>query len=407
MARPISASLLVLAAASLLALTTAMSIESEPVKVTHRNSGPRYDIDEAVERTRMAAEQPDRPLLEGQPRPNQEASPEADSVGHISIRRIFLVPMMPAPRPSSSWQSESESESEASEAPGREQQNSFAARPFFPFMTPARPPPHLLGGDEASRSPSEPRPTSTGVEHETESSPGQPVLLNPLQMMIDLMNQALQGQLMPPQTGEDLDKEAASSGGSRADGEGPDRKETAMKPVKNQTETMEDIVEIEGKKFLRKTIINRHVGENIVFMTKRLIFVPLNETSSETTIAPTAVETTSSTTSRPSESSPELNEKQPARPLPEVPVEEPTSTTTTTESSTKSGEPIAPEVSSSVPSISSTQSAEVSTSSSPSEETTTAAKESWVDRVSEAVDKTAVRIVKVASSTSTTEKPLP
>lgn len=323
-ARRVVVAALALNCALAISATVALSIESEPVKVTHRNSGPRYNIEE-VERTKLSTGETESPssspaneVLQQPPsvsskpvdEPNNGAPPQAGqdepTIGHVSIRRIFLVPTMMRP----DWQAEGadgERETGAqrpplmlsdlfgglrggANEPNEEQNEHSAPRPFWPFLAPParRPQPerhhHLFGADEASRSPSERVAVASPAGGERENMPSPPMRgpdFDPIQMMVELMRQAISGQLAPPSppATDDLNKEAATNNKA-------DKPETGLmgpQGARPMNETKEDIVEIEGKKFLRKTIINRHIGENIVFMTKRLIFVPLNETDSSTT----------------------------------------------------------------------------------------------------------------------------
>lgn len=348
----------------LAAVASAMSIEAEPVKVTHRNSGPRYDIDE-VEKTKLTSANqeraPQQPADDRQPAggagPSDrvpESSPPASSssedeaatpIGHVAIRRIFLFPMM---RPGD-WSQQDQSEGgpatgprEAQPQPGRGEQESgeheqpipsLFAKPFWPFMTPARPSPamhhhegheerpirpvHLFGADEASRPPMGERDqdkAESGPERE-QTRPGLPPVFDPIQMMVDLMHQAINSQL-PPNFTTDLNKNKNTDSNNKGDREMVSTNDNApaessderplmpglgglmpTMPRGAKNESHEDIVEIEGKKYLRKVVINRHVGDNIMFMTRRLIFVPLNETDS----APTTTDTvaTSATDSAP------------------------------------------------------------------------------------------------------------
>lgn len=350
---------------SSISLALALSIEREPVKVTHRNSGPKYDIDEdKLTPTNPENEQPSMPTTttEATPRGQDDSTNDKPSggrltpdvidfpIGHMTIRRIFLIPMM-SPRQEGEWTSSSSSGAEPQQEPpmasgnpdeGRQQAGPFFPRPLWPFsLAPARHSPHhhMLGQDEASRSPSNDNlPAATG-EREGErappsAGPDAPVrpLIDPIQMMIDMMQQAISGQFAPPPSSPgDLNTNEASNPAATDRAEGNTRRPTTSeldKPMKPANETREDVVEIDGKKYLRKTIINRHVGENIIFMTKRLIFTPLNDTdSNESTTTTTTTTTTTSvptTTVKPSEESTEI----PARPSSPAVAEEATTTTT-------------------------------------------------------------------------------
>lgn len=342
------------------------SIEtSKPVPVTHRNSGPRYDIDD-VERTRLTPGGGDNDNNQQQPPPSPSSSMNGDdngpSIGHVSIRRIFLVPMMPGPvhPPDSLWsQGSSSAAAERNHEPQdgleREQPDRLRRihlKPLFggssdpdhslssenhhasPFLpTPFH---HLFGQDSASRSPNEPpKGLSSFGPDQMPSSPEeqaardrfQSAVLDPIQMMIEMMQQALhQAQPKPDEStiGSDLNKEA-SSGTKPEQEDKNDKPFTGLnKSLKPLNETKEDIIEIDGKKYIRKTVINRHVGENIIFMTKRLIFVPLNETDSSTTTTTVSTTEQAPTTTT---SQPILNET-PSTTTTELPkkIEEPTTT---------------------------------------------------------------------------------
>lgn len=341
------------------------SIEKEPVRVTHRNSGPRYDIDE-VERTRLNADASENQVIPSGPRgdpsvdspsaagssevkpppaerPAGAAAGEEEPIGHISIRRIFLIPMSnpdwrPAQEGDSGRQQPGEQPEEANPlaslfgaAPS--QHHRAAAPSFWPFLLrpsyheqepqqqqqQAHGHRHLFGADEASRPPPADTVASSesneqasapprGGEREVDSAlvdprerpqrPQKP-LLDPIQMMIEMMQQALNPSPMGAGAGasdglgpnifSDLNREASSGGAQRA-GAGEESRFGADKPAGGEleasrpqlgkrNETREDVVEIDGKKYLRRTVTNKHVGDNIIFMTKRLIFTPLNETT--------------------------------------------------------------------------------------------------------------------------------
>jgi hypothetical protein len=329
--------LVALAAVSAAATVSAMSIEADPVKVTHRNAGPTYEIDE-VEKTKLAAGAPSgqqqqlAPPAGQQPPPAEGAAGSSDEqpvpIGHVAIRRIFLFPMM---RPTDWSQPDHEAGPQREPQEGEHEHEheppmpSMFAKPFWPFMTPARPSPaaashgmeherphrpHLFGADEASRSP-----TANGADQDkaASSSSGQPerepALFDPIQMMMDMMHQAINHQLAPAfntdlnnsNNNKDKDNSPAETSDERPQMPGRELTRAPGALVPNaQNETREDIVEIEGKKYLRKTVTNKHVGENIVFMTRRLIFVPLNETDS----AAGTTETVPTTAASPAAGSP-------------------------------------------------------------------------------------------------------
>lgn len=349
--------LALLAMVSSISLAVAMSIEREPVKVTHRNSGPKYDIDQdKLTPTNPENEQPSPPTTttttESSPRKqdndndklwaDRQPTPDViDSpIGHMTMRRIFLIPLM-SPRQEGEWSSSSSSRAEPQQEPPMasgnpdDQAGPFLARPLWPFsFAPARHNPHhrhMLGQDEASRSPSSANdnlPAASGEREAERADPNAPVrpLIDPIQMMIDMMHQALNSQfaapLSPPSSAGDLNTNEASnptSSDTRSQSGGE-----LERPIKPTNETKEDVVEIDGKKYLRKTIVNRHVGENIIFMTKRLIFTPLNETDPNEA---------STTTLKPSEESTEIPASPSSSGAPKetaTPVSAPTTTSETT-----------------------------------------------------------------------------
>lgn len=443
---------------ALLAATCAASIEKEPVKVTRQNSGPRYDLDD-VGRISLAENEASnnvdsniKPMQTpstrngdiSQPSTRQQSSVEGDDapIGRLSIRRIFLIPMM---GPMSDGDSSGHPSDVMSPAePPREPLSSL----FWPFMSPRQPPAdlppsrnphhhhhhHLLGQDEASRglprrgeveegsssmaaAASGEREFSAPPSSSPVDRPPQRSLFDPIQMMLDMMHHAISTAGNPmadsPQSNNpfftDLNKDASErprSGDDDNNKESTDAQPgtSLERPFKPQTrnETKEDIVEIDGRKYLRKTVISRHVGEDIVFMTKRLIFVPLNETDaidSSTTTTPTP--TTSSLPKELSE-----NESKESR----VEPEKTEATTTTTSTTTVSPAVVVETTSNQVPNAPTTSEAIstasiLSSSAAPVEEATTTvastvtpAKESWVERVSEAIDKAAERLIEKGST---------
>lgn len=436
---------LVLAAA---ALASALSIEAEPVKVTHRNSGPRYDID-AVERTRMASANQEQPEAVTRPPPPPpppaaEEGEEPAHIGHVAIRRIFLFPMVrpsggdwsepseggPQQAPPREFDPSSQREQESGE---RESMPSMFAKPFWPFMTPARPSPashheeherphrpHLFGADEASRPPADRDQDKAASNAERDPSQavaaGQPhhPLLDPIQVMMDLMHQAISSQLGPNLTDlNNKDKDSANSGSNNNNNRGEPAGDNAPAPEASDerplvpselpprraiSESHEEVVEIEGKKYLRKTVVSRHVGEGIIFMTRRLIFVPLNETDSTTTTTDTTATTTADFAPTTATPVPErvrppmevMGTNKPratSEPTSERPAETSSELSTTTTSTTT-------EAPTSEPVSSTTSAPEQPTSSEPSAaEATTEPKSSWVERAPEAVGGPAERLV--------------
>jgi len=412
------------------------SIENEPVKVTYRNSGPRYDIDD-VERTRVSPDARDNQLMGAgrmQPAPTDQES-EQPPMGHISIRRIFLVPMMQPAHSEAGWSQAGDPERPAEQAERtqsgvRDQPGMFGAmnsnnnqqrQPFWPFMLPTRH--HLLGGDEASRSPtpeasnerpsaseSQEQPGMRGEREEQQAEHPRRLLIDPIQLIMEMMQHALN----PAPTSSffnDLNKEASGSPKETSDKAAPEAKPTSeLAKPSSKNETKEEIVEIEGKKYLRKTVINRHVGENIIFMTKRLIFVPLNETDSSTESQPnssTLATQTSPETPASSPSPPEPESSTSGQPSEvsrkvsgEASTERATSAPSSTEPAASKG-PIVPI--SEQPTTTSEQVAPQTTQAPAKEETTAKSREqnSWIEKASEAVERSFERL----QSASSTPKP--
>lgn len=341
-----------LLAVALLATACSASIEKEPVKVTHHNSGPRYELDD-VGRISLAegeasnnvdsgsAQDIPKPFRQGAPwprpiavdSPNHRLAPplpaqeqphqpqlsplapsppqagDGDQPMGVSIRRVFLFPIMAPP----SMEEEPNHPSMMSPV-DRDAGPNLLLRIIASHPPPERHHhPHLLGQDEASRGPMRrgevegENPASMAASASGERGDVISPLerqFNPLQMMIEMMRHAMNTDPMADQQPNpfftDLNKDASS----RPDGEDGDKvgpEGTSLgRPVKPQTknETKEEIVEIEGRKYLRKSIITKHVGDNMMFMSRRLIFVPLNETdagdvsTTTTTVAPDTPSTT-------------------------------------------------------------------------------------------------------------------
>lgn len=441
------AALVVVLLASAAIASHAMSIEPEPVKVTHRNSGPRYDIDE-VEKTKLTSANQER-QLEGPPAqpdrppmgmPSEEGAPDeaATPIGHVAIRRIFLFPVM---RPGDwSQQDQPEGSENSGREPSRpEQENehepmpSMFAKPFWPFMTPARPSPsshqdherphrpHLFGADEASRPAMGDQDKAAATGNPERVDPARPQMgqpmFDPIQMMMDMMHQAISSQLSPNFTTDlnnnNKDKEPASNDNAPAESSderpqmpGSELTRSPGMPPSAKNETREDIVEIDGKKYLRKVVTNRHVGENIIFMTRRLIFVPLNETDSTTTTTDTVATTgasagttatetttTTSTTESPSTTAPVSGPEREASDVSandRVGANKPVTTNelpsepTPFPSSSSAAEQTVATASAVSPTTLAPTSSEQPTSSEPSVEATTQAKPASIDRNSDA-----------------------
>lgn len=415
------------------------SIENEPVKVTHRNSGPSYDIDD-VERTRL---NPDENAISTQPQPPNQGAPEQQdgepAIGHLTIRRIFLVPMMP--QQDNVWtrsQREGAPSGQQDQSRGNDELPSlFSGRPFWPFLAPPsanrhhehpQPPHrHLIGADEASRPPM--TEAASNERPSAERSPPQPdserddsmerlrPMFDPIRMMVDLMQQALNPAAGAGGLFEDAGKDSAQPMSDRDNKEASSEKapttELMGRPIKPAAnETKEEIVEIDGKKYLRKTVINRHVGENIIFMTRRLIFVPLNETDSElgstttsTTAAPSSTTIAEPIADNASASGPKVDKEVPVEPKAELPTTAP-ETSSPSSTSTASSEPLptVSNVASSEAPPSSTSTTQVPSSTRATEtEETTLKQGGWTDKVAEAVDRIAERIVELG--VSSTAKP--
>ena len=193
----------------------------------------------------------------------------------------------------------------------------FAMRPLWPLMVGAREP---SGADGA----------------QTDEAPVRAPAFDPIRMMLELMHQAVQERLaqQQPQAGAGAgagEREEPMSRGESAKPVAGAQPPTGLqepspmglgsllfglnnnnnnKPPGAANETkQEEVVEIEGKKYLKKTVVNRHVGDNIFFMTRRLVFIPLNETDSQpsSTVVP---ETVSSTSAPASEQPPKAEEKE-------------------------------------------------------------------------------------------------
>lgn len=392
------AAILCLLAVGLVACGVQASIAREPVKVDRSNAGPKYDIDDA-ERTRVVAENPEANQVLSAPRPpaeneRQEEGSRDPEAPMISIRRIFLVPMSSSPHQSSSG--------EDSDHPLR-MLGMMPPRSMFNPFGPSR---HLFGGDESSRpTPMKPEEgpevmSASGNEQEPSNERPRPstALLDPIELLMEAMRQALHpANMMPEPT--DLNKDASSASGSGESkpvgSETGLESPTAEKKPQSFNTTKEDIVEIDGKKYLRKTIINRHVGEGIMFMTRRLIFSPLNETDtgdSSANPSSTTTTTTTTTTVEPSTEQSPRDEKiektsTEASPAPIEPV--------------STNEPVASET------ASSSEKPEPSTTTVANDKEDTTAK-SLGERISESVSKVErlmEKIVERKDESTTTEKP--
>lgn len=415
----------------------ALSIENGPVKVTHRNSGPRYDIDNdfvTIDKSRLTpvSSQPEQSRStvtavasdsSNGSKPEKEAdSNDADQmpIGHVSIRRIFLVPMLRPTRPD--WQADNNDE------PARQEDQdsgpSMFAKPFWPFLTPARPAHpsrHLYGADEASRSPAA---SNGGGEREDEHSASDesptmmmrppsssqnepnPAMLDPFTMMIKKVQQALFSQLATQMLNpHDLSESASGAGEQQppteerpklpvADGNLDRQPGTGV--VKPTNETREDIIEIEGKKYMRKTVINRHVGDGIAFMFTRYVFVPLNETGQESATEHPSIPTTTTIGSTTTE---------------EGDVSSTTMATTTKAAPTSSSETGPTDDRASMKPVEEITTTTTTIDPLPTTTVASTTKESIVNRVSDVLEKAAERLVERVSSaadsstTTTTSKP--
>lgn len=421
------------------------SIEKEPVKVTRQNSGPRYDFDE-VEKIKLSENQPQQPpAAQGSsPQDPQGSEGENPITGHVTLRRIFLIPIMHAPGDTNGEQERPREES----GPGNREGEGETIRRTFEFRNPftmfrvnrpddqdrhEHPMRHLLGQDEASRPMFNP-PKGPEGERESSSSMERPIPFDPFQMMIGLMHHALQESAMRPPPSETpanpedpMNKEASGAEPPKETNERDQPQVGSIeRPVRPfmPNETKEEIVEIEGKKYLRKTMLTRHVGENFVFMTRRLLFVPLNETEAITTTTSTpANEASPSTleplnraaTSEPSSTATGTSDGITTTPS-AIERETSTSTTTTSAPPTTTTGSLAAETQTTAASSSTT-----STEAAPTEEMTTSnpvevstatrGNGSLLEKVSEAIDKAAERLVEGAaemvssSTTTTTERP--
>lgn len=288
-----------------LAAVCQASIEREPVKVTYRNSGPTYDIEDEPDRIKVlrasiADSNSNEPSKPDNPLSSREAGDGGndDDIAHVSVvRRVFLIPMRPSmlsgdnPFASPAFMSpkrgenENEGESESESVPPRVK-NPWVISPMFRH--------HILGADSASRSPTPDSSSEVSKSREESASPPADRIhdqsLDSVNMFINMMLNSLLTQAhQQASQGEpannfntDLNKDASDK--------------VPMKPPTKTNETSEEIVEIDGKKFLKKTQITRHVGENLRFMTRHLTFIPLNETDSSTPSSTSTTTTTSTPT---------------------------------------------------------------------------------------------------------------
>lgn len=351
MAKTLSATLCLL----LIAVGAALaSIEQPPpVRVTHKNSGPSYYLgnsnqanpaDKADVTSSKLAEAAPSPsdfasLLasslqavsqQGETNNNNKADSDDDDdskpvVGHIMIRRIFLVPIEPAQPKESLGEPSGEptvplwaqrqqkppvaAESGESPSVGSLLHSILASRRHHE-LTPGYP--HLFGRDDASRSPSQPSDATALANKpkdlETEASLGQrQEAIDGLRMIVNMMQQLADS--MPS--------------------EGPQQA-----PNKTTSKSSDEIVDIEGKQFSRKVIVDKHVGNNMVLVARRIVLVPLNETEPATGDGTTAAPQESSTVTIRAKLAPLWKSASPDR-------EESTTTTptTTAEATTK----VAPE----------------------------------------------------------------
>lgn len=266
------------------------SIDSEPVKVTHRNSGPSYHVssvlaDNEVEKT------PVRSMQEAGEQPAAGTSDEP-ATGHLTIRRIFLMPIRAPMEPDQG-------------ASHEEPPNPFRLLSLFPASGQNSPSPMFNWHQPGYRAPMQPyeRPASFGEREETQERPDRDQLIDPIHMMLAMLRQTLQAAMAErnqpvapsrePSTELDKDSSVGSELFRPLVGD-------ALDKANKTDETKEEVIEIGGKKFLKKVVLTKHVGNNMFFVTRRLFLSPLNETA-ETETGP-VVGATSTTTISPSAS---------------------------------------------------------------------------------------------------------
>lgn len=364
----------------LLATACQASIERDPVKVTYRNSGPVYDFSEDVEKVKVPSEESGgenpiaaRPQVTSTSSDRNEDGPDQEA--HIMIRRIFLVPLTPQSQISSEGlfgrgiplEPAAKDDEPAAEMPLA--RHPFGRNPYL-AMFPPRPQHHIFGADPASRSPMSPEssfeapkyeesPIAAEPREKEDSSSRRP--LHPMQFFSsprvnndrEILDQVPMLVRMMLNSLRTAHEQSPSSPKSEPEDFLTDlNKDASKKQPTSINETGEEIVEIGGQKFLRKTQINRHVGDNMVFVTRRLTFVPLNETDSDSNTNTTT--TTTSTTATPIQAeatdapvSSTTENKQPSEPTTT------TTTTTTTPSASEATNP--PESTTIVPGASSEQ----------------------------------------------------
>lgn len=301
------------------AVPTLASISNkEPVRVTYKNSGPKYEFDDVDKQpigpnevppfmkhipaspSKKLDEQPPTPLTSSNPTSSADNNEEDDTLTRqIPIRRIFVVPI----RHTISSPDDNDSQDDMAQA----------LFPRFPLM-PSQLHSHLFGRDQASRSPfstdSDDTMMSSTSNNKNQHELQHPAMIDPAVIMMDLLNRMLTSSAMRPSESpfgrhpENKDESSTESADSKPnEGSGDDKigaeASSIGAPVEKPVITNEnksEIVDIDGQKYIRKTIIQKHVGPGIFFVTKRLIFSPANETEVDSPAIGSTTTTTTTTT---------------------------------------------------------------------------------------------------------------
>lgn len=308
-----SPSLIVLASSllvcSLALATTSPSDTSLPVPVTGDNSGPKYDIDlgsaEPANNNIVSPNTQDKQLLLKDSNKKTTTTnvdtvekDSTESLPGLAIRRLWIYsdPIQPRLRPMEPWDTlMSENKPAAPVEP---------SHTMHPFVL-LRPSPirsilsDIFNNDdtrvdetEDSSSSDRKNVTTTG-EREEESRPEVTKVdsntdsvmmraMDPHQLMLDLLHQVLSAARTNQSS---TDFGAASPFSPMATAATTSTNSSEAKP-EMKTESKEDVVEIGGEKYLRKTVVSKHVGENVMFMTKKYVLTPLNATVTDVTSAP-------------------------------------------------------------------------------------------------------------------------
>lgn len=381
---------LVLTALVMFAATAAtidcLSIEREPVRVTPLNSGPKYEVDdvdkqpivnsipasdvddESLSVSKLRGSNSRLPASDLQPalfNPFRALSPrgqvfDGDSDVKepveplLAVRRFIIF----SPRRPDDESSNTDDQQSLPMPPSPfsmlDKQRLHDSQPqpwhFIRPMFRVRVSEH---SQQDSLSPSE------SSSPQMDSKQQRPFLPDPFQIMMELLHKAFEARAnvtrvdspfnMTPAKDLFNDESASSAAGDDKSPAHP-----PMKPVDTE-ETTSEIVEFDGEKFVKKTTIKKHIDHGVYFVTKKLSFVPLNETesASTTTQAPiaavaTELSNTSNAPEKPAQaaSSSAQPAMSPTTTTQAPPTSSPTTTTTTTTSSTttqtaleKEGEP--------------------------------------------------------------------